>query len=233
LLVVVMLQVKALSERVRQIEDAEFSKVQTEVELLRSELFRLRGQTELAEKELGDATDTLKVVNNALGRARHGAPELSKAISDAHTASEAVKNGLPSPDVADDLSRSVKTASEEATQTRNRLSEVESKLPEATQASELTASLDAQQKRVDALGAALPRSDQVGALAKQLDADVSALIALRNGIPGDDQLQALRRELSRAHEMIAHLGVESKSNDSKPAEPRGSEAPGGAAHSAQ
>src|SRR5262249_5956402 len=110
LLIFVTVQIKTLSERVRQVEESEFSKVQNQVEALKQQLEQLRDDAERAERDLNGTRAALAAVNQTLAEAKKGAPALKKAISEAETASEAVKAGMPSADEVSGLSQSVKSA---------------------------------------------------------------------------------------------------------------------------
>jgi hypothetical protein len=236
LLIFVSIEIKRLAEHVRQVEESEFSAVQNEVEGLRSELIRLNAGANIARRQLDETTAALRDMNATLAQAKRGAPELLRTVSEAQTASAAVKAALPTPEVAGEL--------------KQQLDQAGAKLPSADQLQALSDAVAAQQKHLDAVGAALPKPEQAAAvtksldavssampkpeqaaaLAKALDADVAALGALKAGLPNEEQLQALKRDVSRAHELLAHVSGETP----RTSEPRAStETAAVAAHAAQ
>src|SRR4051794_32921485 len=70
LLVFVSVEIKRLSEHVRQVEESEFSAVQNEVEGLRNELVALNAGAEIARKQLEETNASLKALNAALAQAK-------------------------------------------------------------------------------------------------------------------------------------------------------------------
>ncbi len=70
LLVFALFQLKALSDKVRQVEESEFSQVQSQVEQLRQELTRLSDSARDTEHELYQTRQTLKLVNQSLEAAK-------------------------------------------------------------------------------------------------------------------------------------------------------------------
>jgi hypothetical protein len=237
LLIFVSIEIKKLAEHVRQVEESEFSAVQDEVAGLRSELIALNADANLARKQLDETTAALRDVNATLAQARRSAPELLRTVSEAQTASAAVKSALPPQEALADLKQQVDqagarlpsadqlTALSDAVATQQkRLDAVGAALPKPEQAAAMTKSLDA-------VSAAMPKPEQAAALAKALDADAAALGALRSGLPSEEQLQALKRDLTRAHELLAHVSAESPRSGAEPRAP--AETAAVAAHAAQ
>ncbi|MBK7864487.1 MAG: hypothetical protein IPJ65_38960 [Archangiaceae bacterium] len=201
LLIFVTVQVKALSDRVRQVEDTEFSKLQAEVHQLATELGRLRTESEAMNHELVAGTEAMQSVNATLQEARREAPALTRLLAQ-------VKTELPAAEAARRLSESLSTATGQLAQTEARLDELEAKLPASTQAAAMAAALEQQQRKLDALGQALPKSEQAQALARQLEANLASASALKASLPSEEQLQALKAEVTKARERVARVDAE-------------------------
>ena len=85
LLAFALVQLKTLSDKVREVESREFQAVREEVTGLRKTLGRLKSAVQTVESDVADTHASLKGVNEALERARHRVPELSRAIEEAQT----------------------------------------------------------------------------------------------------------------------------------------------------
>jgi chromosome segregation ATPase len=226
LLIFVSIEIKTLSEHVKQIEESEFSAVQNEVEGLRKELIALNAGAELARKQLDETNAALKAVNETLAQAKRNAPELAKAINDAHAVSVAVKGGLPTADEAASLNTTLMNAGGQLNEVVAQLPKAEAGAKLASSAAALGEALDAQQKKVDAVSAALPKPEQAATLAKALD-------GVKASLPTDEQLATLKRDVTRAHDALQRVAEPSRPPEPHGAEPRGSEPAAIAAHAAQ
>jgi chromosome segregation ATPase len=203
LLAFALIQIKTLSDKVRQIENREFQAMQDEVNALRKDLGHLRADVQAADRQLSETEGSLKSVNESLERAKRRVPELSHAIEDANAASIAVRAALPDPEDATALSQSMQKVDGQLTgivaslpspdagarlagsvqSATQAVGDLQAKLPDAARAAQLAAAIDGQQKRVDGLAAALPRVEQAVALTKALEANTAAATAVRNPIP--------------------------------------------------
>jgi chromosome segregation ATPase len=208
LLVFALFQLKALSDKVRQVEDSEFSQVQSQVDQLRTELTRLSDSARDTEHELYQTRQTLKLVNQSLEQAKKRAPELTKAIDDANQASAAVKSGLPQAEEAAQLSATLAGTSAQLAEVAHALPEAKAAaalVPDVASVKALAALLDDEKKQLEAVQTALPKAEQAQALAKSLDSDAAALAALKDKTPNAEQLQVLQKDLAHAHEVLANI----------------------------
>jgi len=226
LLVFALFQLKTLSDKVKQVEESEFSAVQNQVETLRGDLTKMHESVMNTERELTETQKTLKSVNLTLEQAKKHAPELAKAIDDARDVSVAVKSGLPAAADAEQLAQSVQSAGGQMTQVLTNLPSVKTtgelstdvdaakqslaRLPGLEQAQALAAELADDQRRLDAIGAALPKPEQAVSLEKALEADEAVLVELKNKAPSAEQLQALQKDLARAHDVLANIAPATK-----------------------
>jgi uncharacterized coiled-coil DUF342 family protein len=227
LLIFALFQVKALNEKVRDVENQEFKEVENEIRDLRLELRGFRVDVEKTHEQLSEAKDWVKTIDSSLEHARKNAPIVARGINDVHDSVDSLAKALPQAGAAASLAselgkasgtldeirlamppgNATSTLAASLAQTTKAVEDIRSGLPETGRAVELTTSIEAQKKRVAEIGGALPKAEDAMALAQSIQAEASAMKGLHKAMPAEEEIQVIRRELDEARDQAEHLAA--------------------------